>query len=135
MKNKMFDCRANVPLELLGYPDHVYPDGTEEFPDRETIWNYLDTYADQFDVKKYIKYLHMVLKVQPFQGEKWKVIVKDLANNKIEKQIFDAVVVCNGHDFAPRIPKIEGIENFKGKVMHSHDFRKAATFTGKLNYK
>lgn len=131
MTPKKFNFRANVPLDILGYPDHLFPNGTEEFTDRETIWNYLNSYADRFDLKKFIKYLHLVTKVQPILGEKWKVTVKDLLNNKFEEYIFEAVIVCNGHDFAPKIPTIDGADKYNGKLIHSHDFRKASDFIGK----
>lgn len=119
-------------MQVLKYPDHLYPDGTASYPTRETVWKYLDSYADRFSVKKFIKYLHLVTKVQLQENEKWKVVVRDLQNNRTEKHIFDAVIVCNGHYFLPRIPVIEGDDVYRGITLHSHDFRRAETFWGNL---
>lgn len=44
-----------------------------------------------------------------------------LSNSK--QEIFDFVMVCTGHHWAPRMPDFPGIERFKGKVIHSHAYR------------
>lgn len=45
-------------------------------------------------------------------------------------EIFDAVFVCNGHYFAPNIPKIEGANQFRGNKIHSHDYRSPEPYCG-----
>ena len=39
-----------------------------------------------------------------------------------------SVCVCNGHLEKPNIPEIEGIDQFLGKVMHSHDYKTPEDF-------
>ena len=56
-------------------------------------------------------------------GKKWKIRVKDLEKQSVSEEIFDAVMICNGHYFEPSIPKIKGDENFLGQKIHSHDYR------------
>lgn len=58
------------------------------------------------------------------------VTVKDLASNTVETSIFDAIFVCNGHNSVPFIPKYDGIDEFQGRHMHSHDYRRADAFKG-----
>lgn len=62
---------------------------------------------------------------------KWILEVKDLKRNQIRIEIFDAVMVCNGHYFDPNVPKIFGDDQFKGEKLHSHDYRVPEIFTGK----
>lgn len=70
--------------------------------------------------------------MKPVVGDrKWSVKVKDLQNDRIVNEFFDAVMVCNGHYFEPRIPKISGRDIFAGKQIHSHDYRVPQIFKDK----
>lgn len=96
----------------------------------------MDSYANQFNLKKHIKFAHLVTKVKSVGNGKWSVTVNDLANNnRTETNTFDAVFVCNGHYTLPNMPVFSGMDKFKGKVMHSHDFRNAESFRGKFDIK
>lgn len=76
--------------------------------------------------------LHHVELVEPAVGDrKWSVKVRDLQRDTIVTEAFDAIMVCNGHYFQPRIPKISGHDVFAGKQMHSHDYRVPEIFDGK----
>lgn len=57
-------------------------------------------------------------------------MVRDLVNDSIEMQEFDAVMCCNGHYSCPRIPSIFGQDLYRGKILHSHSFRTPDTFKG-----
>lgn len=48
----------------------------------------------------------------------------------METSIFDAIFVCNGHSSVPSIPKYDGIDEFQGRHLHSHDYRRAESFKG-----
>src|SRR5699024_7905368 len=48
-----------------------------------------------------------------------------------ESQEFDWVVIATGHFSTPNMPYFDGLETFRGRVMHAHDFRDAREFTGK----
>ena len=45
--------------------------------------------------------------------------------------IFDYVIVANGHFSVPFIPEYPGMKAFPGRIMHSHDFRDAEEFRDK----
>jgi len=76
--------------------------------------------------------LHHVELVEPVAGDrKWSVKVKDLQNDAVAIESFDAVMVCNGHYFEPMIPNIPGQNIFTGKQIHSHDYRVPDFFNGK----
>jgi len=55
------------------------------------------------------------------------------SNIIFEKSQYAMLLACNfyfRHYSVPRYPKIEGLENFKGKIMHSHDYRTPEIFAG-----
>lgn len=116
----------------MDFPDYPFPKYINSYPTHEVVLDYLNSYADRYNLKNHIKLSHSVIRVQPIENEKWEVIVKDLPNNKFETFIYDVVFVCNGHFSKPRYPKISNINEFNGKLMHSHDFRTAEEFSGLL---
>lgn len=123
--------RTNLPYQMMEFPDFHHTNDSASFPTQADILKFLHAYADHFELNKRIKLNHLVVRVLPVENGKWEVLVKDLPNNKYMTTIHDAVFVCNGHYFAPRLPEIEGANEFKGKLLHSHDFRKAEAFKGR----
>ncbi|XP_031622455.1 dimethylaniline monooxygenase [N-oxide-forming] 3-like isoform X2 [Contarinia nasturtii] len=119
---------ANVPSSYMVYPNFPYPNKTEEHPPQPVILKYMHSYADQFDIKKHIKLNHLVVRVLPIEDDKWEVIVKDLPNDRFQTFVYDYVFVCNGHFSSPYYPTIPGMDEFEGKMLHSHDFRTPETF-------
>lgn len=114
----------------MEFPDFPYPDDTMSYPPQTDVLNYLHSYANHFDLKRLVKFSHLVIRVAPVEGEKWEIVTKNLPDNTFETRIFDAVFICNGHYSETRIPDIPGVELYEGKVLHSHDFRRAEAFRG-----
>lgn len=112
----------------MEFPGFHYPNNTISYPPHSAVLNYLNSYADHFNLRKHIKFSHLIIRVQPIENNKWEIIVKNLAENKYETRIFDAVFIANGHNFKTFIPKIPGVNEFNGKIIHSHDFRTAKEF-------
>lgn len=120
---------TNLPKEIMHYPDFPFPEQEISYLSAEEVLKYYQSYADSFNLKKYIKFEHHVVRVRPLLNETWEVIVKDLKSNEYETVNYDAVLVCNGHYNAPFIPDYEGRNVFAGKQIHSHDYRCCEPFT------
>ena len=60
------------------------------------------------------------------------VVVKNLSEDKVlPAERFDYVIVAIGHFSVANIPSFPGIDQFPGRVLHSHSFRNASHFKGK----
>ena len=59
--------------------------------------------------------------------------MKDLKTNIISTSHFDAVMICSGHFFDTKIPKLPGQDIFKGKQLHSHVYRRPDFLKGKFD--
>lgn len=118
----------------MEYPDHPYPSGIDSYPPSEVVLNYYQTFVAKFGLRDYIKFNHLVIRCQPIEDDRWELIVKDLPSNRFDTLTFDAVIVANGHHVTPRIPKLPGQNLFKGRVLHSHDYRTTEAFKGKLAF-
>lgn len=115
---------------MMEFSDFHHPSDSATFLNQTHILRFLHSYADNFDLNKHIKLNHHVVRVHPVENDKWEITVKDLPNNKFITKTFDSVIVANGHFATPRIPEMEGVSDFKGRILHSHDFRRAEAFTG-----
>jgi cation diffusion facilitator CzcD-associated flavoprotein CzcO len=48
----------------------------------------------------------------------------------IKTEKFDAVVCCVGIYHDPNLPQVTGMENFPGKQLHCHNYRRNKSFKG-----
>lgn len=128
------NLKTNLPKEVMGFPDFPFPKGGESFVHHSKVVEYLQDYADHFNLEPRIKYNHFVEKVEPLEQEEgfpqWTVTAKDLKAGTTSQTICQAIIVCNGHYSVPRTPKLPGIEDFEGRQMHSHNYREPTPFAG-----
>lgn len=112
---------TNLPKEIMHYPDYPFPESAHSYLSASDVLKYYQSYAEDFDLKKFIKFENYVLRVRPVKTNKstdkevWEVIVKDLKHDKTTTYNFDAILVCNGHYNAPYIPNYENRNIFKVK--------------------
>ncbi|XP_068631795.1 senecionine N-oxygenase isoform X2 [Battus philenor] len=126
--------RTNLPKEIMGFPDFPVPDNEKSYLPGKDMLAFLQLYSDKHGVTPYIKFKHHVQRVKPKagpNGELWDISYKDLSNGVSVTKEYDYVFVCNGHYNTPFIPKIPGLKEFKGDILHSHDYRVPEIFTGK----
>ncbi|TRZ03487.1 hypothetical protein DNTS_000503 [Danionella cerebrum] len=131
------DLRTNLPKEIMMFPDFPFDEQLPSFLHHSSIQQYLEKYSETFDISRHIKFNTMVEKVKPVTMETetggavtWEVISCGTCGDQ-KTQTFDSVFVCNGHYSDPHLPHIPGIENFKGKVLHSHSYRCPEPFANK----
>lgn len=118
-----------IPKEIMHFPGFPYPYEDHSFIPSAKFLNYLNLYADHFNLRRHIKLGHEVVRVRPLPDEKWEVIVRKIEDNKLEIFKFDYLFVCNGIS-QPLYPKIFNRSKFLGKQVHSHDYRKPEMFVG-----
>ena len=81
---------------------------------------YLDSFAEKYELKKFIRTGHQVRKAEWDDGEgSWRVDVEDLAGGGIVHDICDVLISATGVLNQPRWLDVPGIKDFRGPVMHS----------------
>ncbi|XP_076941539.1 flavin-containing monooxygenase FMO GS-OX5-like [Bidens hawaiensis] len=97
--------RTNSPRQIMGYSDYmlggkVYGD-PRMFPGHQEFLSYLEDFADTFGVTKLIRFNSEVTGVEllDFGNE---FVVDWKTNGMSLTEVFDSVVVCNGHNSQPR---------------------------------
>ncbi|KAM3240037.1 hypothetical protein ACQJBY_053614 [Aegilops geniculata] len=121
--------------ETMGFTDFQFApkDGRDgrRFPGHREVYLYLKDFCGAFGLMESVRLNTSVVRVAlaPGPTRRWTVRSVDLSNGKCdgaeeeEEEVFDAVVVANGHYSQPRLPSIEGMEAWRGRQVHSHSYR------------
>ncbi|MDW5322988.1 flavin-containing monooxygenase [Plantactinospora sp. KLBMP9567] len=117
---------------LTEYPDFPMPDGWPDYPHHSQLLSYLEHYADHFDLRPHIWFGTEVVRVEPADGDRWDVTTRSTGGYGAERTSrYAAVVVANGHNWAPKMPAYEGLDEFRGKVIHASAYKDATQVRGK----
>jgi len=111
---------------LSQYEDFPMPAHYPDYPSHKQLAEYFQNYARHFKLYDHIQFDTLVEKCQLVATKTWHVTTRKKGITKTE--IFDALVVCNGHHWKPRYPEYFG--TFAGKLMHSHDVKRFSYFAG-----
>ncbi|CAI6337347.1 unnamed protein product [Periconia digitata] len=123
--NKYPGCCCDVWSILYSYSFEQNPDWSREYPGQEEILDYLRNVAQKYQLYKYIRFNSSVEAASWNDGAaQWKVDVKVTGEKDSEFSPAysiqcDFLVSAVGQLNQPHYPDIEGLEDFKGKVMHS----------------
>lgn len=110
--------RTNIPRECMGFTDFPFAtrphDGSRDprrHPAHTEVLAYLRDFAKEFDIEEMVRFETEVVKAEQMAAEgeergKWKV--ESRSSDGIANEIYDAVVVCNGHYTEPRHALITG---------------------------
>lgn len=125
-------CSINTSKEMSCFSDFPIPKEFPNFMDHKHFKKYLCMYAEKFNLRHCIKFEHSVDKIEKVgENNRWKVTSRNVVSGKCSSEMFDFVMVCNGHLHEPNMPTFPGLDRFKGKVMHTHDFKTFHGYEGK----
>ena len=101
-----------------------------DYPDYPFHWQmraYFDAYAQHFRLLQFVRPQTRVDDVDLGADGKWRVRVS--AAKGRSESVFDHLIVCSGHHHSPLLPDYPG--HFNGETLHSVDYKRAGSFTGK----
>ncbi|XP_053105805.1 dimethylaniline monooxygenase [N-oxide-forming] 2-like isoform X1 [Hemicordylus capensis] len=126
---------TNTSKEMSCFSDFPVPDDFPNFLHNSKFLEYLRLYAKHFNLLKYVTFKTTVVSVEkrqdyPTTGQ-WTVITE--RDGKQESFIFDAVMICTGHQIEAYTPleSFPGFEKFKGNYLHSQKYKDPEVFQGK----
>ncbi|MCD7471522.1 hypothetical protein HAX54_012009 [Datura stramonium] len=128
--------RTNLPRQLMSFSDYSF-DGAENgkplnFPGHEEVLKFLNEFAKDFGITELIRFNTEVVRVAQTdcRGNRW--VVESKSDESISEEVFDSVVICNGHYTIPKVADIPGINNWPGKQIHSHNYRAPEPFKDQI---
>ncbi|CDO72046.1 hypothetical protein BN946_scf184943.g81 [Trametes cinnabarina] len=141
---------TNTPHPTMTYPNFTYPPLTPLFPSHEYVQRYHYDFADHNGLLPYVRLFHKVAAaswVGNADGGQWEIEVHELNADdpreppaKTFKKTFDHLVVANGHNHYPHIPKWNGTEGWlantpagtpKREILHSIYYRWPQKYTNR----
>lgn len=106
--------RTNLPRKIMGFSDYPFEAGNgvgdgREFPGHGEVLAYLEGFAREFGLVELIRFGRKVVRVEmEEEGEGWVVEWRNTAAAAAAEEVFEAVVICNGHFTQPHIAPIPG---------------------------
>ncbi|TKY90463.1 hypothetical protein EX895_000461 [Sporisorium graminicola] len=143
----MYDgLRTNLTCDIMTYRSQPYGRDTALFPDRATVENYIQTFAEKVlqraegidvrlgtavqDVRR-TESDHAAAKKTIGAGSLWSVTSVTVNGGDTKVETFDHVVLASGRCNTPTIPRIDGLRSFKGHILHSAWYRSPIPFENK----
>jgi len=108
---------------FYGFPMPTdYPD----YPSWRQIRDYIQTFADKFDLTRRVTFGVSVIKAVPVADEQWEITLSTGVS-----QIYEGLINATGVTWHPQRPKITGEEKFAGSIIHSVEYRSPEECVGK----
>ena len=124
-------CRVDVPGHSYSYSFEPNHEWACHFPVAEDIRAYFDRCAEEYDVKRFIRFETEVISAN-FDDVTglWQVRVTD-RDGREEILTARAVISAVGQLNRPKLPDIDGLEQFQGQVIHSGAWPRGVDLSGK----
>ncbi len=106
------------------YHDFPMPDHYPDYPSHRLLKEYFQSYARHFGLEPFIQFNTEVVSAEENADQTWTLTLHD---GRVE--VFDHLIVCNGHHWNPRYPDYPG--EFSGEILHSHYYRTNLPFKDK----
>lgn len=120
--NRYDRLHLHTPRYHSGLPYFEIPHRYPRYLSKNDFAAYLNEYAQQFDIKP--KFNQKVIEVKEVNNQ-WEVTTETDKFNALN------LIIATGYTRTPVQPDIEGIENFKGEVIHSSQYKNGEKFKNK----
>jgi cation diffusion facilitator CzcD-associated flavoprotein CzcO len=114
-------CACDVESHLYSFSFAPNPDWSRSFSHQPEIWDYLKRCARDFDLLPHIRFRHEVREAAWDEAaQHWRIETSQGSYTA------SMLVMASGALSEPAMPRIPGLENFRGKTFHSarwdHDY-------------
>ncbi|RTE69662.1 hypothetical protein BHE90_015950 [Fusarium euwallaceae] len=132
-ENRYPGCACDVPAHNYVWSFEPKPDWSSVYASSKEIFNYFDTFAHKYRLRKYCKLRHQVI------GASWNherggydVEIEDLAAKQVFKSFCHILINAGGILNAWRYPPIPGINEYKGKLLHTANWDESVELEDKV---
>nr|XP_006814540.1 PREDICTED: dimethylaniline monooxygenase [N-oxide-forming] 2-like [Saccoglossus kowalevskii] len=120
---------TNFSKEMLSFSDFPFPKEWPPFIPHKRVHQYLHSYAEHYDLKKYIRFNQDVLSIEQSGDGRWNVFSTN--NDGKLQETFDHLMVCTGVFNKIHYPSYPGLNKFAGIQMHANKYRNTTGLTNK----
>jgi cation diffusion facilitator CzcD-associated flavoprotein CzcO len=132
MSSAYRSLHINTSRRTMAFATFPMPEDYPDYPNHFQIAQYFDDYVDRFGFRDRIRFRTEVTKVEP-EGGRWKVSWRDLSYGEEGMELYDSVMVANGHHWDARWPEpsYPGQSEFEGEQLHVHDYKEPEVMRAK----
>lgn len=122
---KTYDrLRLHLPKQFCQLPLMPFPKDFPTYPTKQQFLAYLEAYAKKFDLKPVFN--TMVVRAEYDGGcGLWRV------KTKVNEYVCRWVIVATGENAEEVVPKIEGMNEFIGPILHTSSYKSGDCFVNK----
>lgn len=129
------NLRTNLPKELMAFREFPWTGTEESYVTHTEVNRYLNDYCRKFGLENHIHYgcnVEQLTVTEHDDNEQWpRIELQWKCDGKTVNQTFDNVLICNGHYALPSYPNLQGIDAFKGRVIHAIEYDNPDEYKGK----
>jgi cation diffusion facilitator CzcD-associated flavoprotein CzcO len=125
-ENSYPGCACDVPSQVYSFSFALNPDWTSTYSPQSEIWAYLRACADRFGVRPAIRFGTEVHRADWDDAEsRWRIVTSG------GEWTADVLIAAGGPLNEPVIPKLPGLETFRGEAFHSARWNHDADLAGR----
>ncbi|KAK4776795.1 hypothetical protein SAY86_005483 [Trapa natans] len=136
-QNRTYDrLKLHLSKRFCEFPNLPFPDDYPNYPNRRQFIDYIQSYADHFDIHPQFRECVQSAHYDETLGL-WRVRTTaatdpaDVESSPQVEYICRWLVVATGENADCVVPQIEGLRDFKGEVLHVADYKSGEKFSGK----
>ncbi|UUV29656.1 NAD(P)/FAD-dependent oxidoreductase [Amycolatopsis roodepoortensis] len=120
-------CACDIPSHMYSFSFEQNPGWSRAYSPQPEIWQYMRDVAAKYDLHRFIRF------GQEMTGARWDGDENrwHVASKSGDEFVAPALVAGVGALHLPQIPKLPGIERFKGRAFHSARWEHDYDLTGK----
>jgi 4-hydroxyacetophenone monooxygenase len=122
-------CRVDNPNHQYSFSFAQRHDWPFHFSPQPTLFEYFDSFADHFDVRRFVRFETEVVSAVWTDDFQWTITTRG-ADGKLDTIECDVVISAVGQLNRPSFPDIEGTERFAGTTFHSARWDHEAKLAG-----
>ncbi|XP_059281751.1 LOW QUALITY PROTEIN: probable indole-3-pyruvate monooxygenase YUCCA11 [Lycium ferocissimum] len=122
--------KLHLASQFCELPYMSFPPNSPTFVSKTGFIEYLDNYVSNFNVHP----LYQRTVESAFLDNvdcKWHVKAMNIEKNIVENYVASFLVVATGENSEGFVPKIEGLDDFDGRIMHSSEYGNGKSFEEK----
>ena len=116
---------------LSEFPDFPMPDTWPDYPHHSRSWPTWSGTRSTSACGEHIWFGTEVVAVRPVGDGRWDVTTRSTGGGVERIQRYAAVVVANGHNWAPKPPEVRRAGTFRGQLIHASAYKDPAQLRGR----
>ncbi|KAG5585419.1 hypothetical protein H5410_045853 [Solanum commersonii] len=118
------------PSDFCSLPFMPHATSSPKYLSKNEFIQYLDEYVRHFNIKPKLQTC-VELAFYNNEEKKWNVQSRDVATGEMELYACNFLNLATGENNESYIPKVVGIDNFNGKMIHSSDYKSGEKYNDK----